>query len=202
MDFPTQVSRSGGRPSMDQVLQSGGKITEYHKHANDDYYVVHVTTPQREIFNFSNVRPDHLEKYLKSAQPPSYRGKEEAHRPTHVTLEELMDRGGKIVSFHPTRAGYFSVNVKVPESDGTTNVYVFTNISRDKFERYRSRESVYHGPQEFHPPATEKYPSPQTSPGKDQSQEMMRRRFEESMRNGGEIVGKEQFRTFSVHVRY
>jgi len=195
----------------DRILESGGKIQEYHKHAKNDYFSVHVQTSDKQIMNFSNIKPEHLEKYLQKPGHPAtsdLRLNEEVHRPTNVTFDQLMNNGASIVSYHPTSRGNFSVQVRAVEPDGHSAVYVFTNISRGNFEKWRTNESVYRGPEEFHPPPMQQPESAEirTSgapvyPHSNKSIPWQKGKFEEAMNDGAQIIESRPLHSCSVHVK-
>ncbi|OZJ04101.1 hypothetical protein BZG36_02855 [Bifiguratus adelaidae] len=95
------------------------------------------------------------------------------------SLEDIMNRGGKITDYHETSSGHYSVHTELP--DGTRDV--FSNITKEKFDKYKTEESRHQPPEKI----------------------LLRQHhvgdtFGKVMEEGGQILDRQEFRNFNIRV--
>jgi hypothetical protein len=184
---PEHHGKTRGRPysgkSFLEFMNEGGKITEYHP-TKIGYYSVHVVHPSGIEDTFSNISPEHFEKYKNNGSVNKYPEEWSIH-PHRVgdTFEKVMQAGGQILDKKEFPSS--SVRILMPADKGG-GMEFFSNISPERLEKYKSQIDL------SKKPASKEEASYHHRKGNI---------FEKCMEQGGTIVSIEEYPFYSVHVR-
>jgi hypothetical protein len=140
---------------LEEYIKNGGRIVSEHPNIRgEDYHTVVVELPDGHRQAFANVKKETLEKILteqnaqdRAAPEQREQGKAQQTQPgqygrrsRHLSLEDYLQQGGKIVSEHPNirGEGYHTVVVELPNGGRQA----FANVKSETLEKILAEQQA------------------------------------------------------------